>query len=313
MLTEETIRKIKATTDTTLIKLFDLKLPEFLTFEDSEINPEGLSMFDYTINVPNHKPQFFSVMIENHPLMEPKYTLITTIDHKKEADGTWMIHNPSHIVNSARLKETTDGELSPQFYEDLENHLGLAYFAKQEIEPKAVARILPAQTGFYTEIEPIDTKIPLEETNLTLITYDEHDNKSLKLTVPSAVWLERDGYTKNNYPIEHYVYNTDQAQFRLYAKHIGDPTITQVERRKNTPFYNKLHLQETASLRFPFHSPEDFATQANHALFASKTPTANITLDNNPFRKAVELFNNTKVFGDTDLSEPDQPEDETSL
>lgn len=43
MLTEETIRKIKATTDATLIKLFDLKLPEFLTFEESEINPEGLS------------------------------------------------------------------------------------------------------------------------------------------------------------------------------------------------------------------------------------------------------------------------------
>ena len=35
MLTEETIRKIKATTDATLIKLFDLKLPEFLTFEES--------------------------------------------------------------------------------------------------------------------------------------------------------------------------------------------------------------------------------------------------------------------------------------
>lgn len=313
MLTEETIRKIKATTDTTLIKLFDLRLPEFLTFEDSEINPEGLSMFDYTINVPNHKPQFFSVMIENHPLTEPKYTLITTTDHKKEADGTWMIHNPSHVVNSARLKETTEGELSPQFYEALENHLGIAYFAKQEIEPKAVAHILPAQTGFYTEIEPLNTKVPLNETNLTLITYDEHDNKSLKLTVPSSVWLERDGYTKNTYPIEHYVYDTDQEQFRLYAQHIGDPTATEVERRKNTQFYNKLHLQETASLRFPFHSPEDFATQANHALLASKTPTANISLDNNPFRRAVELFNSSKVSGNANLSEPDEPENEPSL
>lgn len=314
MLTEETIRKIKATTDATLIKLFDLKLPEFLTFEESEINPEGLSMFDYTINVPNHKPQFFSVMIENHPLMEPKYTLITTTNHKKEADGTWMIHNPSHVVNSARLKETTEGELSPQFYEALENHLGLAYFAKQMVESKLLPIGGPHTKDFYTEIEPLNTTIPLNETKLQLLVRDDEDKPVSKLTVPSAVWLERDGYTKNNYPIEHYVYNTDQAQFRLYAKHIGDPTITQVERRKNTPFYNKLHLQETASLRFPFHSPEDFATQANHALFASKTPTANITLDNNPFRKAVELFNNTKVFGDTDLSEPENEQlDEPSL
>lgn len=313
MLTEETIRKIKATTDTTLIKLFDLRLPEFLTFEDSEINPEGLSMFDYTINVPNHKPQFFSVMIENHPLTEPKYTLITTTDHKKEADGTWMIHNPSHVVNSARLKETTEGELSPQFYEALENHLGIAYFAKQEIEPKAVARILPAQTGFYTEIEPLDTKVPLNETNLTLITYDEHDNKSLKITVPSSVWLERDGYTKNTYPIEHYVYDTDQKQFRLYAQHIGDPTATEVERRKNTQFYQNLQLQGTHSLRFPFHSPSEFATQASEALWASKTPTSPTYQDNNQFKKAVELFNSSKVFGNANLSEPDKPEDEPSL
>ena len=314
MLTEETIRKIKATTDATLIKLFDLKLPEFLTFEENEINPEGLSMFDYTINVPNHKPQFFSVMIENHPLMEPKYTLITTTDHTQEADGTWMIHNPSHVVNSARLKETTEGELSPQFYEALENHLGLAYFAKQMVESKLLPIGGPHTKDFYTEIEPLNTTIPLNETKLQLLVRDDEDKPVSKLTVPSAVWLERDGYTKNNYPIEHYVYNTDQAQFRLYAKHIGDPTITQVERRKDTPFYNKLHLQETASLRFPFHSPEDFATQANHALFASKTPTANITLDNNPFRKAVELFNNTKVFGDTDLSEPENEQlDEPSL
>lgn len=314
MLTEETIRKIKATTDATLIKLFDLRLSEFLTCEDSEINPEGLSTFDYTINVPNHKPQFFSVMIENHPLMEPKYTLITTTDHKKEADGTWMIHNPSHIVNSARLKETTEGELSPQFYEDLENHLGLAYFAKQEIEPKAVARILPSQIGFYTEIEPLDPKVPLNETNLTLITYDEHDNKSLKLTVPSSVWLERDGYTKNTYPIEHYVYDTDQEQFRLYAQHIGDPTATEVERRpKNTQFYQNLQLHGTPSLRFPFHSPSEFATQASEALWASKTPTSTTYLDNNQFKRAVELFNSSKVFGNTNLSEPDKPEDEPSL
>lgn len=186
-------------------------------------------------------------------------------------------------------------------------------YTQQELEPKVVARILPNNEGFYTEIEPLDPKVPLNETNLMLITYDEHDNKSLKLTVPSSVWLERDGYTKNTYPIEHYVYDTDQAQFRLYAKHIGDPTITQIERRKNTPFYNKLHLQETASLRFPFHSPENFATQANHVLLASKTPTANITLDNNPFSKAVELFNNSKAFGNANLSEPDKPEDEPSL
>ena len=314
MLTEETIRKIKATTDATLIKLFDLKLPEFLTFEESEINPEGLSIFDYTINVPNHKPQFFSVMIENHPLMEPKYTLITTTDHKKEVDGTWMIHNPSHVVNSARLKETTEGELSPQFYEDLENHLGLAYFAKQELEPKVLARILPAQTGFYTEIDTINTKVPIDETKLTLLVWDENDKLNTRLTVPSTVWLERDGYTKNTYPIEHYVYDTDQEQFRLYAKHIGDPTATEVERRpKNTQFYQNLQLQGTPSLRFPFHSPSEFATQASEALWASKTPTSTTYQDNNPFRRAVELFNNSKVSGNAKLSEPDEPENEPSL
>lgn len=307
MLTEETIRKIKATTDTTLIKLFDLRLSEFLTFEDSEINPDVFSYFDYKINVPNHKPQFFSVMIENHPLTEPKYTLITTTDHKKEADGTWMIHNPSHVVNSARLKETTEGELSPQFYEALENHLGLAYFAKQEIEPKAVARILPAQTGFYTEIEPLDTKAPLNETNLTLITYDEHDNKSLKLTVPSSVWLERDGYTKNTYPIEHYVYDTDQEQFRLYAQHIGDPTATEVEQRKNTQFYDKLQLHGTTSLRFPFQSPEDFATQAGSALETSKAPISTTYLDNPQVRRAWGIY--TKAFE----ALKDEPQDEPSL
>ena len=314
MLTEETIRKIKATTDTTLIKLFDLRLPEFLTFEESEINPEGLSMFDYTINVPNHKPQFFSVMIENHPLMEPKYTLITTTDHKKEADGTWMIHNPSHVVNSARLKETPEGTLPPQFYDELENHLGLAYFAKQELEPKALPRILSVQPSFYTEIEPIDTKVPLDETKLTLVVWDNNDQLNTKLTVPSAVWLERDGYTKNNYPIEHYVYDTDQAQFRLYAQHIGDPTATEVERRpKNTHFYQNLQLHGTPSLRFPFNSPSEFATQASEALWASRTPTSTTYLDNNQFKKAMELFNSSRVFGNANLSEPDEPKDEPSL
>lgn len=313
MLTEETIHKIKATTGATLIKLFDLKLPEFLTFEESEINPEGLSIFDYKINVPNHKPQFFSVMIENHPLMDPKYTLITTTDHKKEA-GTWMIHNPSHVVNGARLKETTEGELSPQFYDELENHLGLAYFAKQELEPKAMARILPSQTGFYTEIDTINTKVPLDETKLTLLVWDNNDQLNTRLTVPSTVWLERDGYTKNNYPIEHYVYDTDQAQFRLYAQHIGDPTATEVERRpKNTQFYQNSQLHGTPSLRFPFSSPSEFATQASEALWASKTPTSTTYLDNNQFKRAVELFNSARVYGNANLSEPDKPEDEPSL
>lgn len=294
MLTEETIRKIKATTDATLIKLFDLRLSEFLTFEDSEINPDGFSYFDYKINVSSHKPQFFSVMIENHPLMEPKYTLITTTDHKKETDGTWMIHNPSHVINAHRIKETTEGEVSPQFYEDIENHIGLAYFAKQELEPKTLARIIPDQEGYYTEIEPIDTSVPLNETTLTFITYNEHDNKSLKLTVPSSVWLERDGYTKNTYPIEHYMYDMDQEQFRLYAKHIGYPTITEVERRKNTQFYDKLQLHGTTSLRFPFHSPSEFATEASQALWTSKTPTSTTYLDNPQVRRAWEIY--TKAF-----------------
>ena len=307
MLTEETIRKIKATTDATLIKLFDLRLSEFLTFEDSEINPEGLSIFDYKINVPDHKPQFFSVMIENHPLMEPKYTLITTTDHKKEADGTWMIHNPSHVINSHRIKETTEGEVSPQFYEDIENHIGLAYFAKQEIEPKALAQILPKLDSFYTEIEPLDTKVPLSETNLTLITYDEHDNKSLKLTVPSSVWLERDGYTKNTYPIEHYVYDTDQEQFRLYAKHIGDPTITDIQRRhENIAFYNKLHLHETPSLRFPFKSPKDFANQADEVLWASQNRGSKTNL----YQQAIKRM---EFIRNRELTQKDEPDDEPSL
>lgn len=311
MLTEEMIQNMKQTIDQTLMNLFHINQEQLRVSEDADYN---LDMFDYTINAPGHVPQFFSVSIENHPLMkQPKYTIITTTDHKLEND-TWWIHNPSNIVNSAPIPLNAEGEISPQFYETLANQLGLAYFAKQEIEPKAVARLIPNNEGFYTEIEPLDPKIPLNETNLTLITYDEHDNKSLKLTVPSSVWLERDGYTKNTYPIEHYVYDTDQEQFRLYAKHIGDPTITQVERRKDTPFYNKLHLQETASLRFPFQSPEDFATQSNHALLASKTTTANITLDNNPFRRAVELFNSSKVSGNANLSEPENEQlDEPSL
>lgn len=313
MLTEETIQNMKSTIDTTLMELFDITQEQLRSFEDSDINPYSYSMFDYKIDVPDKKPQFFSVMLKNHPIEGAKYLIITTTDHKFE-DGVWMIHNPSHVINTTDIKESSEGEVSPQFYETLANQLGLAYFAKQEIEPKAVARLIPNDEGFYTEIEPLDTKVPLNETNLTLITYDEHDNKSLKLTVPSTVWLERDGYTKNTYPIEHYVYDTDQEQFRLYAKHIGDPTITQVERRKDTPFYNKLHLQETASLRFPFHSPENFATQANHALLASKTPTADITLDNNPFRRALELFNSSKVFGNANLSEPESKQlDEPSL
>lgn len=310
MLTEETIQNMKQTIDQTLMNLFHINQEQLLVSEDADYN---LDLFDYTINAPGHVPQFFSVSIENHPLMkQPKYTIITTTDHKLEND-TWWIHNPSNIVNSAPIPVNAEGEISPQFYETLTNQLSLAYFAKQELEPKALSCILPSQTGFYTEIEPLDTKVPLNETNLTLITYDEHDNKNLKLTVPSSVCLERDGYTKNTYPIEHYVYDTDQEQFRLYAQHIGDPTATEVERRKNTQFYNKLHLQETASLRFPFHSPEDFATQANHALLASKTPTANISLDNNPFRRAIELFNSSKVSGNSKLSEPDEPENEPSL
>jgi hypothetical protein len=310
MLTEETIQNMKQTIDQTLMNLFHINQEQLRVSEDADYN---LDLFDYTINAPGHIPQFFSVSIENHPLMKPpKYTIITTTDHKLEND-TWWIHNPSNIVNSAPIPVNVQGEISPQFYETLANQLGLAYFAKQELEPKAIPRLLSVQPGCYTEIEPIDTKVPLDETNLTLVVWDEDDRLNAKLTVPSSVWLERDGYTKNTYPIEHYVYDTDQEQFRLYAQHIGDPTATEVERRKNTQFYNKLHLQETASLRFPFHSPEDFATQANHALLASKTPTANITLDNNPFRRAVELFNSSKVSGNAKLSEPDEPENEPSL
>ena len=314
MLTEETIQNIKSTIDTTLMELFDITQKQLRSFEDSDINPYSYSMFDYKINVPDHKPQFFSVMLKNHPIEGARYLIITTTDHKFE-DGTWMIHNPSNVINTTDIKESSEGEVSPQFYETLANQLGLAYFAKQEIEPKAVARLIPNDEGFYTEIEPLDTKVPLNETNLTLITYDEHDNKSLKLTVPSTVWLERDGYTKNTYPIEHYVYDTDQEQFRLYAQHIGDPTATEVERRPtDTQFYQNLHLHRTPSLRFPFHSPSEFATQASKALWAPTTLTATTYLDNNQFKKSVELFNSSKVSGNTNLSEPESNQlDEPSL
>lgn len=293
MLTEETIYNMKATIDTTLMELFDITQEQLYSFEDSNINPYSYSMFDYKIDVPGKKPQFFSVMLKNHPIEGSRYLIITTTDHKFE-DGVWMIHNPNHVINTTDIKESSEGEVSHQFYETLANQLGLAYFAKQEIEPKALARIIPNQEGYYTEIEPLDTSVPLNETNLTFITYDEHDNKSLKLTVPSSVWLERDGYTKNTYPIEHYMYDTDQEQFRLYAKHIGDPTITEVECRKNTQFYDKLQLHGTTSLRFPFHSPEDFVTQAGSALETSKTPTSTTYLDNPQIRRAWEIY--TKAF-----------------
>ena len=118
----------------------------------------------------------------------------------------------------------------------------------------------------------MNTKVPLDETNLSFVVYDKNDNKSLKFTVPSTVWLERDGYTKNNYPIEQYMYDTDQEQFRLYAEHIGDPTLTEIERRaKDTQFYEGLRLCKTPSMRFPFKSPEDFATLAGHSLWQSRT------------------------------------------
>ena len=172
----------------------------------------------------------------------------------------------------------------------------------------------PHTKDFYTEIEPLNTTIPLNETKLQLLVRDDEDKPVSKLTVPSSVWLERDGYTKNTYPIEHYVYNTDQGQFRLYEKHIGDPTITQVERRRDTPFYNKLHLQETTSLRFPFHSPGEFATQASKALWAPTTLTATTYLDNNQFKKSVELFNSSKVSCNANLSETENEQlDEPSL
>jgi hypothetical protein len=314
MLTEETIQNIKSTIDTTLMELFDITQKQLRSFEDSDINPYSYSMFDYKINVPDHKPQFFSVMLKNHPIEGARYLIITTTDHKFE-DGTWMIHNPSNVINTTDIKESSEGEVSPQFYETLANQLGLAYFAKQVVESKILPIGGPHTKDFYTEIEPLNTNIPLNETKLQLLVRDDEDKPVSKLTVPSAVWLERDGYTKNNYPIEHYVYDTNQEQFRLYAQHIGDPTATEVERRPtDTQFYQNLQLHRTPSLRFPFHSPSEFATQASKALWAPETPTSTTHLDNNQFKKTVELFNSSKVSGNTNLSEPESKQlDEPSL
>ena len=302
MLTEQTIRNIKSTVDQTLMNLFNMSSDQLLACEESELNPEHTSFFDYKIESENHVPQFFTLMIRNHPLEDPRYTIITTTDHKLE-DGAWWIHNPSNIINSARILETDEGDVSPQFYEDLKNQLGLAYFAKQKFEPKALARIIPDQEGYYTEIEPLNTKVPLDETNLSFVVYDKNDNKSLKFTVPSTVWLERDGYTKNNYPIEQYMYDTDQNQFRLYAKHIGDPTLTKIERRvKDTQFYEGLRLCKTPSMRFPFKSPKDFATLAGHSLWQSRTPTS------------VTYLQKTKYTSHTYWSHrPVEPDDQPSL
>ena len=273
MLTEQTIHNIKSTVDQTLMNLFNLSPDQLQDCEESELNLEQTSFFDYNIKSENHIPQFFTVMIRNHPLEDPRYTIITTTDHKLEND-TWWIHNPSNIINSARIPETDDGDTSPQFYENLKNQLGLAYFAKQELEPKTLTRIIPSQEGYYTEIEPLNTKVPLEETEITFLVRDNNDNPYFKLTVPTSVWLERDGYTKNNYPIEQYMYDTDQNQFRLYAEHIGDPTLTEIERRsRDTKFY-QLQLCKTPSMRFPFKSPEGFATLAGHSLWQSRTPTS---------------------------------------
>lgn len=302
MLTEQTIHNIKSTVDQTLMNLFNLSPDQLQDCEESELNLEQTSFFDYNIKSENHIPQFFTVMIQNHPLMDPKYTIITTTDHKLE-DGTWWIHNPSNIINSARIMETDEGDVSPQFYENLKNQLGLAYFAKQEFEPKALTRIIPDQKGYYTEIEPLNTKVPLDETEITFIVRDDTDKPHFKFTVPSTVWLERDGYTKNNYPIEQYMYDTDQNQFRLYAKHIGDPTITKIERRsRDTQFYEGLRLCKTPSMRFPFKSPKDFATLAGHSLWQSRTPTS------------VTYLQKTKYTSHTYWSHrPVEPDDEPSL
>lgn len=302
MLTEQTIRNIKSTVDQTLMNLFHLDQDQLLACEESELNPEQTSFFDYKIESKDHIPQFFTVMIQNHPLQDPKYTIITTTDHKLE-DGTWWIHNPSNIINSARILETDEGDVSPQFYEDLKNQLGLAYFAKQKFEPKALARIIPDQEGYYTEIEPLNTKVPLNETEITFLVRDSNDNPYFKLTVPTSVWLERDGYTKNNYPIEHYVYDTNQEQFRLHAYHIGDPTLTEIERRsRDTQYYEGLRLCKTPSMRFPFTSPESFATLAGHSLWQSRTPTS------------VTFLQKTTFTNHTYLSHrPVEPDDEPSL
>ena len=275
MLTEQAIHSIKATTDQTLMNLFNISHEQLRSFEESELNPDGTSIFDYNISAPDHVPQFFTVIVQNHPLMDPKYTIITTTDHKQEADGTWWIHNPSNIINSARIPETDDGDVSPQFYENLQNQLCLAYFAKQEFEPKALSRIIPDQEGYYTEIEPLNTKVPLAETEITFLVSDNNNNPYFKLTVPTSVWLERDRYTKNTYPIEQYMYDSNQQKFRLHAYHIGDPTLTEIERRsRDTKFYDKLQLCKTPSMRFPFKSPEDFATLAGHSLWQSRTPSS---------------------------------------
>ena len=178
MLTEQTIRNIKSTVDQTLMNLFNLSPDQLLACEESELNPEHTSFFDYKIESENHVPQFFTLMIRNHPLEDPRYTIITTTDHKLE-DGTWWIHNPSNIINSARILETDEGDVSPQFYKDLKNQLGLAYFAKQKFEPKALARIIPDQESYYTEIEPLNTKVPLDETNLSFVVYDKNETRVL--------------------------------------------------------------------------------------------------------------------------------------
>ena len=302
MLTEQTIRNIKSTVDQTLMNLFHLDRDQLLACEESELNPEQTSFFNYKIESGDHIPQFFTVMIQNHPLMDPKLTIITTTDHKLE-DGTWWIHNPSNIVNSARIPETDDGDASPQFYKNLKNQLGLATFAKQEIEPKTLARIIPDQEGYYTEIEPLNTKVPLGETEITFLVSDNNDNLYFKLTVPSAVWLERDGYTKNTYPIEQYMYDTDQEQFRLHAYHIGDATLTEIERRsRDTQFYEGLRLCKTPSMRFPFTSPESFATLAGHSLWQSRTPTSVTFLQKTTFTKHAYLSHH-----------PVEPTDEPSL
>ena len=63
MLTKETIYNMKATIDTTLMELFDITQEQLHSFEDSDINPYSYSMFDYKIDVPGKKPQFFSVIV----------------------------------------------------------------------------------------------------------------------------------------------------------------------------------------------------------------------------------------------------------